>query len=191
MSSKTQELSIQEVVNLIHEIKLGKLEGSFIITNGTLSLFKKMIRKSDWKSADELMRMVRAQGRILASALPQEAATTNMARRILKLIRDEFDTLQAKESQHEDVQTSLSLHKLVTQTSELDSNRDYAVPQEGLRKALLDDLQEIETELETSNENITAQAEETIHSSEVILNSRPDYGSWLRRWPTVWMRNEE
>lgn len=39
------------------------------------------------------MKLVRAQGKILMSALPQESVIANMARRVLKLIREEFDTL--------------------------------------------------------------------------------------------------
>lgn len=69
----------------------------------------------------------------------------------------------------DDSQATLSLHKLVTQTSENEPIRDYSKPQEGLRAALLDHLQEIETELETSSENLSAQAALHIHSSELIL----------------------
>lgn len=116
------------------------------------------------------MQIVRAQSRIMKAALPQETVTSNMARRILKLTREEFELLQAK-GQHfaDDSQASLSLHKLVTQTSENCVSVDYSVPQQGLREALLDHLQEVETELETSSENISVQAEEHIHSSEIIL----------------------
>ncbi|XP_023295918.2 translation initiation factor eIF-2B subunit beta, partial [Lucilia cuprina] len=69
----------------------------------------------------------------------------------------------------DDSQATLSLHKLVTQTSECDISVDYAKPTAGLKDALLDHLQEIETELETSCESICAQAEQHIHSTEVIL----------------------
>lgn len=58
---------------------------------------------------------------------------------------------------------------MVTQSSESERSRDYSKPQDGLRAALLDHLQEIETELETSSENLSAQAAEHIHSSELIL----------------------
>lgn len=69
----------------------------------------------------------------------------------------------------DDSQASLSLHKLVTQTSECDVCVDYGIPRAGLKEALLDHLEEIETELETSCESICAQAEQHIHSTEVIL----------------------
>lgn len=75
----------------------------------------------------------------------------------------------------DDCQVSLSLHKLVTQNTENEYKRDYSKPQEGLQAALLDHIQEIETELETSADNLSAQAAEHIHSSELILtlgNSR-------------------
>lgn len=44
------------------------------------------------------MKIIRTQARILKRALPQESVTANIARRILKLIREEFDLLQAKVS---------------------------------------------------------------------------------------------
>lgn len=117
------------------------------------------------------MKLIREQARIFVSALPQESVITNMARRVLKLIREEFDALQAVQVPvaTDDSQATLSLHKLVTQTSESEQVRDYSLPQDGLRAALLDHLQEIETELETSAENLSAQAAEHIHSSELIL----------------------
>ncbi|XP_037937090.1 translation initiation factor eIF-2B subunit beta [Teleopsis dalmanni] len=165
-----KELPTKEVAQLIHDIKVGNTIGSYIITSKSLNLFKHIINEQNWKHADALMKIVRTQGHLLQSALPQETVTTNIARRILKLIREEFELLQAKVHQiNDDSQASLSLHKLVTQTSECDISIDYSKPQKGLREALLDHLQEIETELETSCENICIQAEEHIHSSEVIL----------------------
>lgn len=43
----------------------------------------------------DLMKLIRQQGRIFVAALPQESVIANMARRVLKLIREEYDTLQA------------------------------------------------------------------------------------------------
>lgn len=41
------------------------------------------------------MKLIRQQGRIFVAALPQESVIGNMARRVLKLIREEYDTLEA------------------------------------------------------------------------------------------------
>lgn len=46
------------------------------------------------------MNLVRAQAKIFLAALPQESVITNMARRVLKLIREEFDVLQAVNIKH-------------------------------------------------------------------------------------------
>lgn len=39
------------------------------------------------------MALVRAQAKICVSALPQESVIANIARRVLKLIREEYDAL--------------------------------------------------------------------------------------------------
>lgn len=41
------------------------------------------------------MKLIRTQGRICVAALPHESVIANVARRVLKLIREEFDALQA------------------------------------------------------------------------------------------------
>jgi len=154
--------------SLIHDVKIGKLKGSYILTIKTLQLFKNIINNYKWVNAAELLKIIRAQGIILESTLPHEVSIATMTRRFLKLIREEFVSLQISQYS-DDAQASLSLHKLVTQNSECENNLDFNAPQIGLKEALIDHIQEIETELETTSDNITAQAKEHVHSSEVIL----------------------
>lgn len=125
------------------------------------------------------MKLVRFQGQTLVSALPQEAITANIIRRILKIIREAYDTVyaeNAKEAKHSDVSMHLyaddtaSLHKLVTQNSETDSMRVYTKPLDKLREEIIDHLeQDAEQELETGVADLFAKADEHIHSSELIL----------------------
>lgn len=63
-----------------------------------MTIFKEIIAKVMWNTAEELMNVVREQGRVLVSALPQESVTANVARRILKLIREEYDNVQHRVS---------------------------------------------------------------------------------------------
>lgn len=42
------------------------------------------------------MNVIRSRGRTLQAALPQETVMANLVRRILKVIREEFDILQTK-----------------------------------------------------------------------------------------------
>lgn len=111
------------------------------------------------------MLLIRAQGKILVQALPQEAIIANIVRRTLKIVREEYDLIQFK--QFDDSQAT-SLHKLVTQNSETDQN-NYSTHQTGLKDALIEHLLEIESELDTSYENLASQAPEHIHSSELVL----------------------
>uniref|UniRef100_A0A1L8DS19 Translation initiation factor eIF2B subunit beta n=1 Tax=Nyssomyia neivai TaxID=330878 RepID=A0A1L8DS19_9DIPT len=159
-------MPVPEVASMIYDIMTRKIDSSYEITTRSVTVFKNIIAASEWKTADELMKIIRDQGRILMEALPQENVTANMCRRVLKLIREEYDSAQLRTDES---QASLSLHKLVTQTSESASVMDYTKPKEGLRGSLLNHLQEIEMEMETTKENLAEQAAEHIHSSELIL----------------------
>ena len=60
-----------------------------------------------------------------------------------------------------------SLHQLVT--ADQSEERDYSESHGDLKNCLLDHLTEYKVELETSTENIAAQALEHIHTKEIIL----------------------
>lgn len=113
------------------------------------------------------MTLIKQQAGIFVAAMPHESVTANVARRILRVIRDEYSSAQMH--QIDDSQGSLSLHKLVTQTSEFENVGDYTKHHSHLRQSLLQHLSEIEVELETSGENLSSQAPEHIHSLELIL----------------------
>jgi translation initiation factor eIF-2B subunit beta len=111
----------------------------------------------------ELINLIKSQGRFLVAAVAQEPVTANIARRFLKIIREIYDPRMGRFDDNQ-----ASLHKLVTQTSEHEKNRGFENLEE-FKSLLLDNIQEIENELETSSENISSQAPELIHSSEMIL----------------------
>uniref|UniRef100_U5ES47 Translation initiation factor eIF2B subunit beta n=1 Tax=Corethrella appendiculata TaxID=1370023 RepID=U5ES47_9DIPT len=171
MTGLKVENPLENVTKLIHDVKLRKIEGSFRLANCTLELCKEIITTIEWKTAEQLMNILHVQGNILSSALPHEVVIGNIIRRILKIIREEYDSsVQVKHQYECDTQSiAKSLHKLVTQTSDQDKIVDYSKPQDGLKSALLDHMQEIETELETSLDNLAEQSVEHIHSSELIM----------------------
>lgn len=49
------------------------------------------------------MNIIRSRGRTLQTALPQETVMANLVRRILKVIREEFDILQTKVSEKKQI----------------------------------------------------------------------------------------
>lgn len=148
-----------------------KLVGSFNISQQMLNLLLSIITSSSWNNADELMLTVRETGKILVGALPQEATLANIVRRSLKIIREEYDELNMPQQvkQIDDSQAA-SLQKLVTQNSEKSSKKsDYTNLHADLRENLINHLNEIENELHLSYDNLSQQAPEHVHSSEIIL----------------------
>lgn len=117
------------------------------------------------------MIIVRETGKILSSALPNEALLSNIARRNLKIIREEYDELNMpQQTKQIDDSQAASLQKLVTQNSERSSKKsDYTNLHANLRENLITHLNEIENELHLSYDNLSQQAPEHIHSSEIIL----------------------
>lgn len=145
--------------------------GSFAMSKQMLNLLMTIINNMNWTTADDLMLIVRETGKILINALPQEATLANIVRRNLKIIREEYDELNMPpQTKQVDDSQAASLQKLVTQNSERSHSKyDYTNRHADLRENLINHLQEIESELALSLDNLAQQAPEHIHSSEIIL----------------------
>lgn len=107
------------------------------------------------------MELIKRRIKCISHSLPQEATATNIMRHILKVIREEFEAVSKKKG------GAQSLHQIVLGAS--NNVLDYTESLSNLKSALLDHLYEYKGELETSTENIAAQASEHIHSNETIL----------------------
>ncbi|KAJ8965611.1 hypothetical protein NQ314_004002 [Rhamnusium bicolor] len=140
-----------DVVMLVSDIKHKKLYNSYDIALRTEELLEKLISQGQWKSARELMTLVKIRIKYITDNLPQEATAANIMRHVLKVIREEYETAS----------------KLVT--ANLNNVLDYSDSLINLKSSLLDHLTEYKVELESSTENIAAQASEHIHMNEIIL----------------------
>jgi translation initiation factor eIF-2B subunit beta len=136
-----------------------------------LNFLLNIITENKWTTANDLMTIVRDTGKIVENALPHEAILGNIVRRLLKIIREEYDELNMpQETKQADDSQAVSLQKLVTQNSERsESKPDYRTSHEGLRENLIEHLNEIENELHLSHDNLAQQASQHVHSSELIL----------------------
>ncbi|KAG5682930.1 hypothetical protein PVAND_012248 [Polypedilum vanderplanki] len=160
------------LASLIHDIKVGKIVGSYSISQAMLNHFLSTLNESQWSTADELMTIVRETGRICENALPTEAILGNIVRRMLKIIREEYDELNMPQEQikQTDDSQAASLQKLVTQNSEKSVEKsDYKALYTDLRENLITHLTEIENELHLSHDNLAQQASQHVHSAELIL----------------------
>ncbi|XP_018332495.1 translation initiation factor eIF-2B subunit beta isoform X2 [Agrilus planipennis] len=151
-----------DILDLINDFRHNKFKSSHEVAIKTEILMEKLISQGQWTTAQELMDLIRNRIRIFSNALPEETTPVNIMRHILKVIREEYLDFKSK------VEEQQSLQYLVMANPE-DHAGDYTKPQERLRSALLNNLTEYKTELETSVDNIASQALEHIHSNEIIL----------------------
>uniref|UniRef100_A0A182YEI2 Translation initiation factor eIF2B subunit beta n=1 Tax=Anopheles stephensi TaxID=30069 RepID=A0A182YEI2_ANOST len=159
-------LPVEGIAEYIQDVRLRKITGSLKLATRTLQLLMDLVSKKPWTTAEELLSLIRTQGRFLAEALPHDIVVANTIRRVMKIVREEYDS--SRVVHFDDGQSILSLHKLVTQAADPERD-DYSKPMPGLKNALVDHLSEIETELETTGDSISAQAAEHIHSAELIM----------------------
>ncbi|XP_050075008.1 translation initiation factor eIF-2B subunit beta [Anopheles maculipalpis] len=157
---------VEGIAEYIQDVRLRKITGSLKLATKTLQLLMDLVSKKQWNTAEELLSLIRTQGRFLAEALPHDIVVANSIRRVMKIVREEYDS--SRVVHFDDGQSILSLHKLVTQAADPERD-DYSKPMPGLKNALVDHLSEIETELETTGDSISAQAAEHIHSAELIM----------------------
>ena len=146
--------------NLMH----GKLsqKGSCAIARQALSILRLIVDDCSWTSAQDLMTLVKNEGRAMSTRCGQTSMSSivgNVTRRVLKLVREEAS---ASGQDHDEVD---SLRKSVAASIRSDSFR----PREELKSRLLEALDELKTELEVAAEEIAEQALQHIHANEVIL----------------------
>ncbi|KAF5297475.1 hypothetical protein FQR65_LT10011 [Abscondita terminalis] len=156
------ETELVDIVKLISDIRHGKVYNSYDIAMSTEQLIEKLIAEGQWKTAKELIGLIKARINRIMSALPQESTAVNIMRHVLKMIREVYDTGFKSKSEGQQ-----SLHQLIT--SNVDDDEDYSKPLTSLRSSLLDLLQEYKGGLELSMDNIATQALDHIHANEIIL----------------------
>ncbi|KXJ17540.1 Translation initiation factor eIF-2B subunit beta [Exaiptasia diaphana] len=150
-----------EIENCISDLKQGILHGSYDTAMQTVQLLRKVVSFSD------LMEIVKREGKRLSNAQPTESAVGNMVRRVLKIIREEYSGSIKGSSDEGD--TEESLHKLLMAGGTATS--DFSKPSQGLKTTVIDAINELIVELESSADNIATQALEHIHSNEVIMTT--------------------
>lgn len=165
-SAESKEDDLYErIESFVSLLKQGELHGSYAIATQTLQLLRRIVSQTRWSTAGELMQCVRTEGKKMASAQPTDSVVGNMVRRALKIIREEY--AGSVSGKTEEGETEESLHKLLMAGGP--STSDFNKPTHGLKATVIDALNELLTELESSAYIIATQALEHIHSNEVIM----------------------
>uniref|UniRef100_A0A8C4QUP8 Translation initiation factor eIF2B subunit beta n=1 Tax=Eptatretus burgeri TaxID=7764 RepID=A0A8C4QUP8_EPTBU len=140
-----------------------RVGGSCHVTRDTLLLLRRVVAQARWGNAGELMEVVRNVGRRMLDAQPSEWVIGNMARRVLKIIREEYARLGGLS---EEGKPQESLHKLLTAGNQ---SNDFSASSPQLKPVIIEAINELLTEVDGSADNIAMQALQHVHSNEVIM----------------------
>lgn len=150
----------------IKDLKQCGIQDPYQVASQTVSILKHIIGETSWRSAGELMNIVRSESVKMIAAKPSETAIGNMVRRVLKIIREECTSLAKDvDTEHED-----GLQRLLLTT---DAARDDLTKHDypNLKADVIESINELIDELDASAENIAQQALEHIHANELILTT--------------------
>ncbi|CAH1244106.1 EIF2B2 [Branchiostoma lanceolatum] len=158
---KESELT-ERIETFMGQLRQRQTPGSYNVAYTTLDILRRVVSQTRWQTAKDLMVIVKREGKRLVSAQPSETVVGNMIRRVLKIIREEYARLRGQNEEGDQE----SLHKLLVAGVEDD---DYSLSLHGLKPAVIEAINEMMTELESSADNIAMQALEHIHSNEIIM----------------------
>ncbi|XP_063390915.1 translation initiation factor eIF2B subunit beta [Cydia fagiglandana] len=148
------EKHVDLVAKFVSDVRNGKIEGSNNIALATVTLLEQIINESDNTTVIGLCSVVRAAGRLVCGALPGAPCAANMARRVLRALRDEARA-----------DGDASLARLVRPAP----RRSTTALNEDLREPVREHVAELRTELEGTAAAISSQAKEHVQADEMIL----------------------
>jgi len=140
---------------------------SYTLAIKTCELLSQVADSCEWSTAEQLIRRVRGLGRRVEQSLPspQHYVVHNIVKRVLKLIREEYLAASRASEIPEQAETRLQ-RMLKASESQLS---DYGTEVSDLRERVAEIIEELHMEVESSSEEISKQALEHIHASEMIL----------------------
>ncbi|KNC83853.1 hypothetical protein SARC_03910 [Sphaeroforma arctica JP610] len=175
MVTKLNDNAEKLVLDIISRFQRRDIKGSFDAATATVLLMRDVISQSRWNTAAEIMDIVRAVGKRVATAMPNELTVGTMTRRVLYIIREEYaaDESNRKSSQQNQQTTAPNVIQLKTLqrlvTVKLDQHSAYKEEKKDLKGSLMEGLKELKLELDNSRHNISMHAQDLIHANEIIL----------------------
>ncbi|KAH9517791.1 Translation initiation factor eIF-2B subunit beta, variant 2 [Dermatophagoides farinae] len=76
------------------QIKNGQISGSYNFAKQTVLLIQDLIINTEWTKIRDMIEKVQEIGKILIKEQPTEPVIDNMVKRILKIIREEFNHIR-------------------------------------------------------------------------------------------------
>ncbi|XP_027203899.2 eukaryotic translation initiation factor 2B subunit beta [Dermatophagoides pteronyssinus] len=148
------------------EIKNGKISGSYDLAKRTVLFVQDLIINTEWTKISDMIEKIQEIGKLFIKIQPTEPVIDNMVKRILKIIREEFNHIRGVR----DDEAFESIINLWPQQQQQQQNQDIDnVNISVVKDSISIAIGELLSELDTSGENIAQQADEHIYWDEVIL----------------------
>lgn len=164
MLTKQVERELGELLKeFTSRFKRNQMDGAFDIALGVVVLVRKLVGNTTWSNAKELIESIKYLGKKLIESNSSEVIG-NMIRRVLKLVREEYSGTTGNSLEGS---SGASLQNILMVN--MQSNDDYTIPKQGLKSVIIDAINELISELETSRNNIALKSTEYIHSNEIIM----------------------
>mmetsp|Transcript_34211 Transcript_34211/g.66845 ORF Transcript_34211/g.66845 Transcript_34211/m.66845 type:complete len:374 (-) Transcript_34211:221-1342(-) len=168
------------VQDLINKLKRRQLNSKNCAI-GTVEALRSVIGATKGNNPARILEEVRAVGRELVRAFPTELVVGNMVRRILFIIREEYETLasggptgESREQREGGIMQKHqpSLHNMLE--GDLANQDKHVWAQQmpaNFKQSVNESIKELVMEIEGIQDQIADQAMEHIHANEVILTS--------------------
>uniref|UniRef100_A0A914UNG6 Translation initiation factor eIF2B subunit beta n=1 Tax=Plectus sambesii TaxID=2011161 RepID=A0A914UNG6_9BILA len=150
----------------IVDLRQGRIRGtSYHVAQATVNFMRKLVANCKYDTYDELLTLLKTEGRAVTAAEPTEFVVGNMVLRILKLVREEQTRLILGSDDVALADPADALHKL-WKAPEV-AQKEIATKQ--LRKATIETINEFLQEMENSRDNISSQAADHILDGDVVF----------------------
>lgn len=169
--SRVELCSLLQIDRFLDDLKLGKVDGCYAKAFRTVNLLQKAIKDFNWSTAQQLIDSFTSLGDVLAKADPIERVPTNIIMRVMKGIRDEYVSLIRSNLEKSSRNINFDGEEMLPKMMIIDDDdvQQYNSDLPDLKENLLDYLNELESELEASIENIANKSIEQVHDGQVIL----------------------
>ncbi|ODM98675.1 Translation initiation factor eIF-2B subunit beta [Orchesella cincta] len=138
-------------------LKRGRYVRSHELATRTLRLAEKYVQSDSWKNAEEVMQWLENTADRLTKAAVSESAPSNVLKRLIKTVQEDFMTRKNKGKLH-------TISRL-----DSDAKVDYSEELPDLRSDILGAILDLSSELENGAESIAEDAEKHINANEVIM----------------------
>ncbi|KTW26696.1 hypothetical protein T552_02702 [Pneumocystis carinii B80] len=188
MPSQDPNITIE---SLAFRLKRSRIMTGFQVAVETALLLRQVVSTARWTDVNQLISQLQKLGSKLIEAQPKEFVSGNIVRRVLFLIREEFnnatdETELEKPSDEQLIKSSIegnleritsspiysSMLNLLGKPSDYEPNVSQKFTNRinvDLRPIFIQGIQDIIDELEKTHSDIAAQAMDHIHSNEIIM----------------------